>query len=86
MQTTINERKKYIMSLNNQTEITFKSSINQRIIELAYKFFKINNTYVSVEAKRVPNELVLDSALILNGNCIIGVNHNELIVLRDKKA
>lgn len=86
MQSTINERKKYLINLNNQTENTFKSSINQRVIELAYKFFKVNNTFVGVEAKRVPNALVLDSGQVMNGNCIIGVNHSEIIVLRDRKS
>jgi len=76
MQSTINDRKKYIISLNNQTYQTFKSSINQKILELSYKYFKINNNFVPVEAKKVPSSLILKFGVVLNGTCLIGVNHN----------
>lgn len=86
MQSTINQRKKYIINLNNQTDKTFRTSINQRILELAYKYFKVNNNFVPVEARRVPQSLVLVSGLVLNGNCVLGVNHSQIIVRRDKKT
>jgi hypothetical protein len=34
----------------------------------------------------VPSLLVLDSGLLLEGQCYIGVNHSEVVVIRDKKS
>lgn len=60
MQGVVNERKKYITGINNQSETNFLSSIHQRIIEIGYKQFKVNTYFTAVDAKLVPNMLVLD--------------------------
>lgn len=45
----------------------------------------VNTYFVPVEAKTVPIQIIIDGKLKLQGPCYIGVNDNEVIVVRSKQ-
>ena len=74
-----------ITRIDKINEKDFCFEVQENILKRAYESFRVHTYFVLVNAKTVPDNLISDGKSKLSGNCYLGVNYNEIVVIRDIK-